>query len=590
MNFSTVAYYFDAINNTSSRTEITQLLATLFKAANAQEIEIICNASLGLLRPPYRGTQFNVAEKSMIGIVAQLLGISPEEVKTRANDLGDLGSVVAQGYAAQTASELSVVDVYAALSEIEDISGSGSTELKAHKIVSLLQQLSPASGQYVVRIILGTLRLGFSDMTIVDALSWMLVESKALRARIEHAYNLCADIGFIARELKSGGIEALDKLSIKIGIPIRPAAAERLPNAQAIIDKIGDCVAQPKLDGFRLQIHMDATHSEQPEIHFFSRNLLDMSAMFPDLVEALKKLPVKQLICEGEAIVFDPNTGHFLPFQETVKRKRKHGIDQAISEFPLQFYVFDLLYADGKEYLSVGHEERRKALLALFAQSKTATIQVIAERHVHTAAELEEYFFENINAGLEGLVVKKPNSIYEPGKRNFNWIKLKRHEEGHLEDTIDCVILGYYAGAGKRSQFGIGAFLVGIFNPHEDCFQTIAKIGTGLKDAEWIDLKKQCDAHAVHEKPRNVVCAPALYPDVWTAPEIVCSILADEITRSPLHTAGKTTEQLGYALRFPRILGYREDKSAHEVTTVHEIKRLYEDQFVPSIHSSAPKA
>lgn len=581
MNFSEVAHCFDAINKTSSRTEITQLLAQLFTKATPREIEIICNMSLGLLRPPYRGTQFNVAEKSMIGIVAEVIGIPAQEVQKRSKELGDLGSVVAQGAPTQDAQDLTVTKVYEALAKVEDVSGSGSTEIKAAQIVALLRSLSPDSAQYVVRIILGTLRLGFSDMTLIDALSWMITGNKLLRARIEHAYNLCADIGLIARTLKEGGIEALDSMHIKIGIPIRPAAAERLPNAQAIIEKLGPCVAQPKLDGFRLQIHLDNTKS-QPEIHFFSRNLLDMSYMFPDLVETLKKLSVKQVIFEGEAIVFDPNTGHFLPFQETVKRKRKHGIEEAISEFPLKLFLFDLLYLDGKEYLSVGHEERRKVLLNIFAQFKDDTIQVISERYVTTAAELEAYFFENIDAGLEGLVVKKPNSIYEPGKRNFNWIKLKRHEEGHLEDTLDCVILGYYAGAGKRAQFGIGAFLVGIFNSAQDCFQTIAKIGTGLKDAEWIELKKQCDAHAVHEKPHNVECAPALYPDVWTAPEIVCSILADEITRSPLHTAGKTHEQLGYALRFPRILGYREDKSAHEATTVHEIKRLYEDQFIRS--------
>lgn len=579
MHFNTVATTFDAINATSSRTEITQLLAQLFKQASPEEIEIICNASLGLLRPPYRGTQFNVAQKTMLMIVAQLLNITPEEVSERLKEYGDLGTVVVHGMRNEHGATLTVQEVYDALYEIEDISGTGSADLKTQKIIALLKQLSPISAQYVVRIILGTLRLGFSDMTIIDALSWMLVESKLHRARIEHAYNLCADIGYIARLLKAGGIEALDALNITIGIPIRPAAAERLPTAQAIIDKIGDCVAQPKLDGFRLQVHLDNTNKES-EIHFFSRNLLDMSAMFPDLVTSLKALPVKQLIFEGEAIVFDPNTGSFLPFQETVKRKRKHDIEEVMPEFPLKLYIFDVLYINGQEYLSVGHEERRKALLNIFANVKDDTIQPISERFVRTGPDLEAYFFENINAGLEGLVVKKPDSIYEPGKRNFNWIKLKRHQEGHLEDTLDCVVLGYYSGEGKRAQFGIGAFLVGIFNPELDCFQTVAKIGTGLKDAEWIDLKKKCDARVVQEKPHNVSCAPGLYPDVWVAPEIVCTIFADEVTRSPLHTAGKTDQELGYALRFPRILGYRTDKSASEATTAHEVKRLYEDQFL----------
>src|SRR5690606_31045853 len=181
--------------------------------------------------------------------------------------------------------------------------------------------------------------------------------------------------------------------------------------------------------------------------------------------------------------------------------------------------------------------------------------------------------------GLEGLVVKRPNARYEPGKRNFNWIKLKRQEEGHLEDTLDCVILGYYPGSGKRAEFGIGAFLVGVYNKSHDSFQTVAKIGTGLKDDEWKDLKKRCDAIVVDHKPVNVECSKELAPDVWVFPEIICMIRADEITKSPLHTAGKSKKTLGYALRFPRFMGYRPDKEVYDATTAHEIERLYEDQF-----------
>lgn len=578
MKFSSVAQQFDAIERTSSRLGMTELLAQLFHKATPHEIQIICNLSLGLLRPPYQGTQFNIAKKTMATIIAQVLESSVKEVTEHAKELGDLGLVVATGTWVP-AESLTVIQVYDALCHIEQVAGIGSQEAKANAIAQLLKQLSPDAAKYVVRIILGTLRLGFSDMTIIDALSWMEAGDKSLRKRLEHAYNICADIGLIAFTLKSGGMSGIDDMHIKLGIPIRPAAAERLPTAQAIVDKLGSCVAQPKLDGFRLQVHIDNTQAT-PQIHFFSRNLIDMSYMFPDIVEALQQLPVKQVIFEGEAIVFNPNTGHFLPFQETVKRKRKHGIEQAVSEFPLKLFIFDLLYLDGKEYLSVGHETRRKALQALFAQKAPENVHVIEERAINTAQELEEYFLENIDAGLEGLVVKKPHSHYQPGKRNFNWIKLKRQEEGQLEDTLDCVVLGYYAGAGKRAQFGIGAFLVGVFNKRKDDFQTVAKIGTGLKDPEWVELKKRCDAIALKEKPRNVECAKALYPDVWTAPEVVVSVRADEITRSPLHSAGKTHEHPGFALRFPRFMGYRPDKSATQSTNISELKRLYEDQFL----------
>jgi len=417
-------------------------------------------------------------------------------------------------------------------------------------------------------------------MTIVDALSWMEAGNKSLRTMIEDAYNICADIGLIAKTLKSGGIEAIKKMTIHLGIPILPSAAERLPTARAVFEKLGECRAEPKLDGFRLQIHVDKTYHNDPKVYFFSRNLKDMSAMFPDIVKDLLKLDVKQLICEGEAIGFDPNTGGFLPFQETVKRKRKHGVEQAAQEFPLKVFFFDLLYCDGKNYLDIPYSERHHSLEKLVQGLKSDSIFVIESKEITSAKMLEDYFLATVSTGLEGLVVKRPNAIYQPGKRNFNWIKLKRQEEGHLEDTLDCVVLGYYTGKGKRASFGIGAFLVGVFNKGRDEFQTVAKIGTGMTDAEWKAVKHTCDALVVDEKPKNVACAKELYPDVWVTPRVVCRVRADEITLSPLHTAGKTDKHLGYALRFPRFMDYRADKSASEVTTDYEIKRLYEDQFV----------
>lgn len=577
VKFKQVALTFDQIEKISGRLEITRLLADLLKKASPSEARIICYLSLGKLNPPYIGTQFQVAEKNIVKVVAHILKLSEKEVKHKAKKYGDVGSVLEHG-TWKTKEELTVHQVYKKLLHIEAISGTGAQEAKLTALYNLLKKLDPISAKYVARIVIGKLRLGFSDMTVVDALSWMEVDNKSLRKDIENAYNICADIGLIAQTLKEGGIKAIEHMDITVGVPIRPAAAERLPTAKAIIEKIGHCVAQPKLDGFRLQIHLDKTGKE-PVVRFFSRNLIDMSYMFPDLAKAIKKLPVKELICEGEAIVRDPNTGNFLPFQETVKRKRKHGIEQAVSEFPLEVFLFDVLYKDGQEFLTKIHKCRRNELLRLFKDKKDK-INIIEEKDIKTAKELEHYFTENIASGLEGLVVKRENSIYQPGKRNFNWIKLKRQEEGYIEDTIDCVILGYYSGKGKRAQFGIGAFLVGVYNKDKDIFQTIAKIGTGMKDADWIELKKKCDAIAVKEQPHNVDCPKELAPYKWVDPQIVCLIRADEITMSPLHTAGKTKKELGYALRFPRFMEYRPDKNAYDATTVKEIKHMYKDQFI----------
>ena len=587
MIFDTVAIAFESIEATSSRLKMTETLAALFKEAKPEDCKIISYLSLGEMHPPYEGAQFQFAQKSMIKVLARLLDKSETEVENLNNRYGDLGTVALEGNW-KTKKELTVQDVFNKLQEIEKTTGTGSQEKKADLVYDLLHDLHKLSAKFVVRILLGKLRLGFSDMTIVDALSWMLVDDKSLRKVIENAYNVCADIGKIAYIAKKDGLSAialatadakgLEAMTINIGIPIRPAAAERMPTAKDIIEKLGaTAVAQPKLDGFRLQIHVDKT-GKTPKTEFFSRNLIDMSYMFPDLVKPFEDLDVETLICEGEAIVYDPNTGHFVPFQETVKRKRKHGIEEAKVELPLKVFIFDILYLNGKSLLNESHTERRKILEKIFQNYPTNVISIIDEVHVPTTKALEDYFYKNIEAGLEGVVVKKPDSIYEPGKRNFNWVKFKRQEEGQLEDTIDCVVLGYYFGQGKRTKFGIGGFLVGIYNKKTDKFEALSKVGTGLTDEQWVELKNKCDAIKVTHKPNNVECAKELYPDVWTSPDIVVLVRADEITKSPRSSAGKTEHEQGLALRFPRFMDYRLDKFSTDSTTVAELQNMFKDQ------------
>lgn len=582
MDFIVVAKTFEEISAVSSRTAITRHLSDLLKHASPDEAGIICNLSLGLLRPPYKGTQFNFAEKNLVKVIAQLTDESEETVARHAKEKGDIGSALDRA-SWEHKNHVSITKVYDDLCALEKISGTGSQEEKITAAVKLLKEVDPLSAKYIVRIILGTLRLGFSDMTLIDSLSWMEAGDKSLSKVIEHAYNISADIGLIAGTLKEKGIKAVEQMKVTVGIPIRPAAAERLPNAKAIFEKLGDgCEAEPKIDGFRLQIHAKK-EGDRTEVRLFSRNLLDMTHMFPDIVKEVKKLNFHTLIMEGETVAYDENTGRMLPFQETVKRKRKHGIEEAISEFPLRVYVFAALYVDGVDLMPKSHDVRHKEIKEVLKGYKGETFVLIEQKVMHSAKEIEEYFLENIGAGLEGIMVKKPSAHYEAGKRNFNWIKLKREVFGHLEDSIDCVILGYYPGSGKRASFGIGAFLVGVYDPRKDAFETIAKVGSGLTDDGWKELKKRCDKIKVERKPVNVLCAKELYPEVWVAPEIVCSLKADEISQSPLHTAGKTEEHLGYALRFPRFLEYRSDKSPTDATTIQEIKGLYNDQFGKAI-------
>ncbi|HVW99851.1 MAG TPA: ATP-dependent DNA ligase [Candidatus Babeliaceae bacterium] len=581
MEFKAAAEYFKLIESLTSRIEITRVLALLYSQASADEAQALSYLLMGLVRPSYKGSQFNLAQKSVAKVVASLVGWSLVEVDLRAQEKGDLGLVVLEN-SRLGEKKLSIMEVYDQLLALEKIEGVGSQERRAQLLLLLLQDVDSISACYLVRIVLGKLRLGFSDMTIIDSLSWMLAGNKSLREPLEHAYNICADLGIIAWTAKQQGIEGIKKLSISIGVPVRLAAAERLPTAQAIIDKLGSCVVQPKLDGFRLQVHVRKLE-RQIDCWFYSRNLQNMSNIFPEFTRALNKLSVETLIVEGEAIAYDPDADSFVPFQETAKRKRKHDIESVAQELPLRLFLFDLLYLNGESYLDKSEQQRREALLSLYPVAQGEVISTISEQVVDTAQELESYFLFTIESGLEGVIVKKPSSLYQAGKRNFNWIKLKRQEEGHLEDTLDCVVLGYYFGKGKRVSFGIGAFLVGVYDPKLDRFETIAKVGTGLTDEEWKELKRRCDDRRVMERPHNILCATGLEPDIWVSPEIVCSIRADEITLSPLHTAGKTENKAGFALRFPRFIGYSLDKDAFQATTVSEVKSLFINQNVYQI-------
>lgn len=578
MTFNELSEYFQKISLETSRNKMTEYLGELYTKANPEEAQIISYLSLGTLKPPYINSQFNFAQKSIEKVIAQLLDMDLSDFKSVVKQTGDIGLAITTLKWPFEDTGLSVKSVYDSLSLMKSITGVGSQEEKVSFLKDILKKVNALSASYIVRIIIGTMRLGFSDMTLIDALSWMCVSDKSLKRNIEEAYNLCADIGLIARFLKEEDIKGLDHIHPTIGIPIRLAAAERAVNAQAIFERLGPCVAQPKLDGFRLQIHIDKS-GDKPKIWFFSRNLQDMSYMFPDLIEELEDVDLKNIIMEGEAIVYDEQTQTFLPFQETVKRKRKHGIEEVLTTLPLTLFMFDILLLDDEILIENSQSYRRKILLSVFEDYPSDKILVIEERFCKSAEELENYFNEEITRGVEGLVVKRPDAPYQAGKRNFNWIKLKRYEQGKLTDTIDGVVLGYYYGRGRRVSFGIGAFLVGVYNKQFDRFETIAKIGTGLTDDEWKDLKSRCDKLKVLEQPHNVFCLPELKPDIWVDPQIVVVIAADEITRSPMHTAAKTEEQLGLALRFPRFLGYSLDKLPTQATSVIELRELYDLQF-----------
>lgn len=576
MQFIKLATYLEKLEKTASRNEITVIVSEVLKEVSAYEVDKVCYLLGGKVLPSYAGVEFNFAEKMMMRAIAIAYGVELDEVNKRykeVGDLGDLAETIARGKGEGARGKLGVVDVYERLSTLAGEGGAGSQEKKVQYMVELLQDLDPLSCRYVARIPVGKMRLGFSDITILDALSLMIAGDKSLRKRIEAAYNVTADVGRIAKQVKEKGVDSLDKVEATAGVPIRPALAERLPSAVKIIEKLGPRVAiEPKYDGFRIQLHVF-----DGEVRLFSRNLENVTEMFPDIAVAAKKLSLKSGVFDSEAIAYNPTTGALLPFQDTIQRKRKHGIDEFAKTMPLKLFVHDVLVLDDKSLLNEPFIKRREALEKLL-KNEVDGIVLISQVITGDADVLRKEFEKYISEGLEGAMCKKLDVSYQAGGRGYHWVKYKKATEGELLDTVDCVLMGAYRGRGKRAGFGVGGFLIGI--PDGNKYYSLSKLGTGVKDEQFREMNKMVEEIKVDEQPEGYVVDKIMLPDVWVKPKVVLEILADEITPSKLHTAGRNGEEKGYSLRFPRLVKIREDKNPDQATSVKELKKLYEMQKV----------
>jgi len=580
MKFKKLAGYFEKIEKTASRLEMTEILAELFKEASVNEIDEIVYLSLGRLRPKYESIEFNMAEKMMLRVISTAYGVDLNKVKEIFKKKGDLGEIVEEvgKRSVNVDKNLSVAEVYKRLMDIAVDEGQGSQERKIQNMAILIRNLDQLSAKYVMRIPVNKLRLGFSDMTVLDALSWMKKGDKSLRKDLERALNVSADIGKIVVVFKEKGLQGIGMIKVEPGVPIRMAMAERLPNAEKMIEKLELFAVEPKYDGLRVQIHLNKGKylqlAGQEEmfgkakklVRIFSRNLDNMTDMFPDIAEAVEKLKARTIILDGEAVAYDVKTGKWLTFQETIQRKRKHGVKGKIKELPVKVMVYDILYLDGKSLMGKPFRERRKILEQVMKGVESDLI-LARQEIVSDVKELRKLLKQYLREGLEGVMCKKLTTEYQAGSRNFNWVKFKKTNESELVDTIDAVVMGYYAGKGRRSGFGIGAFLAGI-RDKKGRIGSVAKIGTGVSDEQWVEIKKRCDLIAVRDKPKEYVVDKNLEPDVWVRPEIVVEIMADEITKSPIHA-------FSLALRFPRLVEFRDDKNLDQVTDIKELKKLF---------------
>ena len=595
MRFSELSKYLQKLEDTTKRLEMVDILSDLIKNLDVEETDKAIYLASGYIGAQFEGIKFNIADRMMFRVLEQSFSTAKNpDIKDNIQNLyaqtGDLGNVVFEFKKNdETSKNPTISEVYFKLIDISQIEGSGSQEAKITKISNLIKDVDALSAKHITRIILGTMRLGFTELTIIVALANFL-NDKSLAKKIENKYNIHPDIGLIAKKIKSDGIKGIDDIEMEIGVPVLSQKAQRVSGMEEIMERIDNVWAEFKFDGTRVQLHFakkgnydeKRNSDNKPQGSLFSgvkdetlvktytRNLEETTHQYPEIIEAAKiQINANSAILDGEGIGYNKETGEFLPFQETIQRKRKYNISEAAKNIPLKYFVFDLLYLNGESIAHKPLSERRKLLSSVI---KTGNV-IEVDEHLETTEfeKLEEYFEIAKNKGLEGIVVKTPEDPYQAGARSYSWIKYKTADQKLLSDTVDCVVLGYYYGKGVRSKFGIGGFLAGVFDEKTNTFKTVSKIGTGLTEDDLKVLKAACDKIKIKELPKNVDVTKMFTPDVIVSPELVVEIGADEISVSPSHTAK-------YALRFPRLIKFRHDKKPQDATTVEEIKKIHKNQ------------
>ena len=576
MRYEIVAEAYRDLERASARLELIDRLAKLFTQTPTTLLPTVALLCQGQIAPDFAGVEIGLAERLAARAVAQAAGVPGEQVLADAREVGDLGLAAERLLGELAGSRPAILEVgvvFETLHQIAAVEGTGSQSRKLAGLVGLLEQATPLEARYLVRTVTGSLRLGIGTATILDGLAEVYAGGRKARPVLERAYNICSDLGLVASTLASGGLAEVERIEVRAGNPVRPMLAQRLSSPAEILAKMaGSCAAEYKYDGIRVQVHRTADEG----LELFTRGLERVSTQFPDLVELLdRSLKPREVILEGEVVATDPVSGELRPFQDVMFRRRKHGITEAVSDYPVSLFCFDLLYADGTDLTRLPYLERRARLTQAITPS--ARLRLATAEQVSDEPALEMVFEQAVAEGCEGLICKSldPTAGYQAGARGWQWIKLKRDYRTELSDTLDLVIVGGLAGRGRRAGM-YGALLLAVYDPATDRFQTICKCGTGFTDADLAALPARMAPLARAEPSARV--DSRWVADVWFEPTLVVEVLAAELTLSPNHTAGwgKLKENAGLALRFPRFTGrWRDDKAPEDATTVEEVLDMY---------------
>lgn len=542
MKYRELAELYQKLEGTTKKLKKRDTLADFYKKCYQEELGKVVLMSSGIVSTT---EELGLARELIKRIIIKAYGASEHDLTKRFKETGDLGST-AEFFAVNKrqrtllAKELTIEKVFENLNELPKVTGQGSQNRKQQLVIELLSAAKPLEARYIIRTVLGDMRIGVAAGIVRDAIA-LAFEKDA--KEIEKIYDVVGDFGKVAEMAKKGRMKA----EIEVGRPIRVMLADRAGDLKEALEKFEKPASEWKYDGFRIQGHKDGSH-----VKIFSRRMEDVTHQFPDIAAAVREnVKAKQCIIEGEALAI--KEGRPQPFQMLSRRiQRKYDIEKMVKEIPVQVNLFELLYLDGVSYMEEPLENRWAALKKIIREKKNFKLA----DHIETKdfTEADKFYKTALAAAQEGVIVKNLDAHYQPGKRVGFWLKIKQDLE-----PLDLVIIGAEAGEGKRAGW-FGSLILAARDGNK--FVETGRMGSGMTEEQMEELTKILKKLIISEEGKTVNVKP----------EVVVEIGYEEIQKSPKYPSG-------YALRFPKLLRLRiDEKKPSDTNSVKDIEKLFRMQ------------
>ncbi|GFR47278.1 hypothetical protein Agub_g8965 [Astrephomene gubernaculifera] len=602
--YSLLANTFEAIAETTKRLEIVALLVSAFRAILATTPADLLPATylcVNRVAPAHTGIELGIGEATLIRALCEATGKNEASIKKAYEASGDLGVVAVGARSTQRTMfqppPLTIASVLKSFRDIAQTAGNRSVDNKRGMIVKMLAAAKGNEAGYIIRSLQAKLRIGLAEQSVLVALAHAVhLHREGVKERegrlaerleaaaqvVKQAYSECPSYDvLIPALLEQGTADLLTRCHFMPGVPVKPMLAKATNSVGEVLEKFTDSefTVEYKYDGERAQVHVvDAGKT----VHIFSRNAENNTPKYPDIVARLRGLlkpHVQSIVFDSEAVAYDPDRKKILPFQVLSTRARK---DVSVGEIKVQvvLFAFDCLYLNGESLLHRPLTERRQALYGALVE-KPGELEFASAKTSRDVEELEGFLNESVEAGTEGLIVKTLADSYEPSKRSSHWLKLKKDYMEGVGDTFDVVPLGAFFGKGKRT--GVyGAYLLGVYDPDTETYQTISKLGTGFSEEQLAQLADTMRPHIIPQPRKYYRWSEGLVPDVWFDAAAVWEVKAADLSISPKHQAamGLVDPSKGISIRFPRLIRVRDDKSPEDATTAAQVADMFRSQAI----------